>query len=102
MAIRLIRVFAYPVAEKYPPIGDYGLIGDGQSAALVSRLGSIDWCCLPRFDSGSSFGRILDWEKGGHFSVTPRTGAAEPNVSRAYRGATMVLETRFEVGGGEA
>jgi GH15 family glucan-1,4-alpha-glucosidase len=90
------------VAEKYPPIGDYGLIGDGQSVALVSRSGSIDWCCLPRFDSGSCFGRILDWEKGGHFSVTPRTGGGEPNVSRSYRGATMVLETRFEVGGGEA
>jgi GH15 family glucan-1,4-alpha-glucosidase len=90
------------VQEKYPPIAGYGLIGDGQSAALVSRAGSIDWCCLPRFDSGSCFGRILDWEKGGHFSVTPVRGSSEPTVSRGYRGDTMVLETRFEGEDGEA
>src|SRR3954447_11355839 len=87
--------------SSYPPIADYGLIGDGQSAALVSRGGSIDWCCLPRFDSGSCFGRLLDWKRGGHFSIVPVEGA-QANIHRSYRGDTMVLETRFRVEGGEA
>jgi GH15 family glucan-1,4-alpha-glucosidase len=90
------------VGQKYPPIADYGLIGDGQSAALVSRSGSIDWCCLPRFDSGSCFGRLLDWERGGHFSINPVESAREANVHRTYRDETMVLETQFRVEGGEA
>jgi GH15 family glucan-1,4-alpha-glucosidase len=88
--------------DAYPPIADYGLIGDGQSAALVSRHGSIDWCCLPRFDSGSCFGRLLDWERGGHFAIAPAEGAGEARVHRTYRGQTMVLETSFRVEGGEA
>ena len=90
-----------PVNEKYPPIADYALIGDGQSAALVSGQGSIDWCCLPRFDSGSCFGRLLDWERGGHFSIAPK-GSTEPSVHRRYLDNTMVLETRFQAEGGEA
>jgi GH15 family glucan-1,4-alpha-glucosidase len=90
------------VTQEYPPIADYGLIGDGQSAALVSRHGSIDWCCLPRFDSGSCFGRLLDWERGGHFSIAPVNGLREASIHRSYRGDTMVLETRFRVEGGEA
>ena len=60
--------------DHYPPIGDYALIGDCHSAALVSRRGSIDWCCLPRFDSGSAFGRLLDWDRGGHCSIAPTGG----------------------------
>jgi GH15 family glucan-1,4-alpha-glucosidase len=90
------------VTAKYPPIADYGLIGDGQSAALVSSVGSIDWCCLPRFDSGSCFGRLLDWERGGYFSIAPVKAAGEAKVHRDYRGDTMVLETHFRVEGGEA
>ena len=88
--------------EKYSPIADYGLIGDGQSAALVSRHGSIDWCCLPRFDSGSCFGRLLDAERGGHFSIAPVESVRESRIHRGYRADTMVLETRFRVEGGEA
>src|SRR5436190_17822551 len=88
--------------SSYPPIADYGLIGDGQSAALVSRGGSIDWCCLPRFDSGSCFGRLLDWERGGHYSIAPVKGGREASIHRSYLGDTMVLETRFRVEGGEA
>jgi GH15 family glucan-1,4-alpha-glucosidase len=90
------------VPEKYPPIADYGLIGDGQSAALVSRRGSIDWCCLPRFDSGSCFGRLLDWELGGHFSIAPVERGRGASIHRRYRGDSMVLETVFRVEGGEA
>jgi GH15 family glucan-1,4-alpha-glucosidase len=90
------------VAGKYPPIADYGLIADGQSAALVSRTGSIDWCCLPRFDSGSCFGRILDWEKGGYFEISPVKGSREASIHRTYIGQTLVLESRFRVEGGEA
>jgi GH15 family glucan-1,4-alpha-glucosidase len=90
------------VTEEYPPIADYGLLGDGQTAALVSRGGSIDWCCMPRFDSGSCFGRLLDTERGGYFSIAPVEQTREASIHRTYRGETLVLETRFRVEGGEA
>jgi GH15 family glucan-1,4-alpha-glucosidase len=85
--------------QPYPPISDYGLIGDMHSCALVSRDGSIDWCCLPRFDSPSVFGRILDWGKGGYFRLAP---AGVRSVSRRYLPNTNVLETTFETDGGRA
>jgi GH15 family glucan-1,4-alpha-glucosidase len=86
--------------EPYPPINDYALIGDGHSAALVSRSGSIDWCCMPRMDDASIFGRLLDWEEGGHCTIQPD----EPDVdtSRTYLGDTMVLETTFRCASGSA
>src|SRR3954471_7463798 len=83
-------------------LAGYGLISDCHTAALVSRTGSIDWCCLPRFDSGACFGRILDWEKGGHFSIAPVERARDASIHRTYVGQTLVLETRFRVEGGEA
>ncbi len=58
------------MTEQAPSISGYGLIGDCHSGALVSCEGSIDWCCLPRFDSGSCFGRLLDRERGGFCTVS--------------------------------
>ncbi len=77
-----------------PPasINDYGLLSDCQGSALVSREGSIDWACTPRFDSPSMFARILD-PAAGHWRIGP-TG--EASMSRAYLPATMVLRTRFD------
>ena len=86
--------------DRYPPIEDYGLIGDCHSLALVSRCGSIDWCCMPRLDSPSCFGRLLDWEKGGHFLIAP--AAEEWESERAYLGDSLVLETRLTTATGEA
>ena len=86
-------------ASEYPPIGDYALIGDCHSAALVSRQGSIDWCCLPRFDSDSCFGRMLDWNNGGYFQICP---AARFTSRREYIEKSLVLVTTFRAGSAEA
>ncbi len=78
------------------PIADYGLLADCNSAALVARDGSIDWLCMPRYDSGSVFGRILDPEAG-HWSIRP----AEAFTSeRRYLPGTLVIETTFTTDGG--
>ena len=88
-----------PGNSPYPPISDYALIADSNSAALVSRGGSIDWCCIQRIDSGSCFGRLLDWERGGFCSISPIEGIE--TVSRRYIDNTLVLETTFHTSGGE-
>ncbi len=85
--------------SPYPPIGDYGYIADCHSSALVSRSGSIDWCCMPRLDSGSCFGRLLDWQKGGYCQIHP-TGRYR--TSRRYLEDTLILETTFRTHKGEA
>jgi GH15 family glucan-1,4-alpha-glucosidase len=79
------------------PIEDYALIGNMISAALVSRTGSIDWLCLPRFDSAAAFAALLGTRENGHWSLEP---IAEYRTSRAYVRDTAVLETRFETESG--
>ena len=71
---------------------DYGIIGNCKTAALISREGSIDWCCFPRFDSPSVFAKLLDEEKGGHFSLTP---VHAYTASQSYVAETNVLKTSF-------
>jgi GH15 family glucan-1,4-alpha-glucosidase len=80
------------------PIADYALLSDRHSAALVSRDGSVDWLCLPRFDSPAVFARLLDADAG-HWSIRP----SRPfSVTRRYLDRTMVLETRFQADTGVA
>jgi GH15 family glucan-1,4-alpha-glucosidase len=76
----------------YPPIKDYAAIGDCGSIALISKEGSLDWLCWPRFDSPSLFGALLDSGKGGRFRICPE-GSFE--TTRRYIDNTNVLETRF-------
>jgi GH15 family glucan-1,4-alpha-glucosidase len=85
--------------SRYPPIGDYGFIADCHSVALISRSGSIDWCCMPRVDSGSCFGRLIDWEKGGYCQIVP---VRDYRTSRRYVPDSLVLETTFQTETGTA
>jgi len=83
-------------ASMSRPIGDYALLSDCQGAALVSREGSIDWACLPRFDSPALFSRLLD-PGAGHWRIAPE----EPTqVERSYLADTMVLRTEFRTASG--
>jgi GH15 family glucan-1,4-alpha-glucosidase len=79
-------------AERYAPISDYALIGCTRSAALVSKSGSIDGLCWPRFDSPSIFARILDADRGGHFSIRP---SIPFQVARRYVDGSNVLDNTF-------
>ena len=83
----------------YKPIEDYGVIGDLHTVALVGIDGSIDWCCLPHFDSPSVFGAILDDEKGGYFKIT---AVSAERCKQLYLPDTNVLITRFYCAGGIA
>ena len=85
-------------ASGFRPIADYGLLADCTSSALVDRDGSLDWLCLPHYDSPAVFARILDPEAG-HWSITP----AGPSTSvRRYLPGTLVLETTFTTRSGSA
>jgi GH15 family glucan-1,4-alpha-glucosidase len=78
--------------HPYPPIADYAFISNCQSAALISREGSVDWCCFQRFDARPCFSRLLDWRRGGHFRISP---ADEYQATRRYLPGTNILETTF-------
>jgi GH15 family glucan-1,4-alpha-glucosidase len=80
------------------PISEYALLSDSHTAALVSRGGSVDWLCFPRFDSPAIFGRLLD-DTAGHWTIRP---AGEARVSRQYVERALVLQTCFETAGGKA
>ena len=77
-----------------PAIEDYALLGNLQTAALVSREGSIDWCCLPRFDSGACFAAILGSSQDGRWLLAPTSNTER--VSRRYRHDTLILESLVE------
>ncbi|CAM5324859.1 hypothetical protein SCALM49S_05374 [Streptomyces californicus] len=80
-----------------PRIEDYALIGDLQTAALVGRNGSVDWLCLPRFDSGACFAALLGTEENGHWRIAPQgTGPSDVCTRRAYVKDSLVLETYWE------
>ena len=74
------------------PIEDYALVGDRRTAALVGRNGSVDWLCLPRFDSSACFAALLGDESNGHWQLEPE---GEYDVTRTYLGDTALLETTF-------
>ncbi len=80
-------------------IEDYGIIGDCRAAALVSRSGSIDWLCWPRFDKSSIFAALLDRDRGGHWSITP---VVLDRIERQYLPDSNVLQTRFSSSTGTA
>jgi GH15 family glucan-1,4-alpha-glucosidase len=80
-------------------IEDYGLIGDCESAALVSKDGSIDWLCWPRFDSGACFAALLGDTGNGRWRIAPAAG--DVRITRRYRPNTLILETNFVAADGE-
>ena len=83
----------------YPPIHEYALVGDCRTGALISSRGSIDWLCLPRFDSPSCFNRLLDWNHGGYCAIHPNNFF---RTRRWYRPNTAVLTTEFLTADGRA
>jgi GH15 family glucan-1,4-alpha-glucosidase len=86
-----------PNGSASVPIEDYALLGDRRTAALVSREGSIDWWCVPRFDAGACFAALLGGPEHGRFLVAPREPA---QTTRRYRPGTMVLETEHVTASG--
>jgi pentatricopeptide repeat protein len=79
--------------RRYPPIADHGLVGDLQTAALISSDGVVDWLCFPRFDGPSVFAALLDHDRGGHFAITVE--GPEVTVRQLYLADTALLITRF-------
>ena len=78
-------------------IEDYAIIGDMQSAALVCTDGSIDWLCLPRFDSPACFAALLGDDGNGNWRIAPAAGG---EATRQYQGDTLILQTEWQTGTG--
>jgi len=86
------------MSGRRPEIGDYGFVSDCHSAALIDRTGSVDWWCVPRFDSPSVFGRLLGPDAG-HWTLRP---AGRFEVQRSYEPDSLVLRTVYTTSSGEA
>jgi alpha,alpha-trehalase len=84
---------------SYQPINSYGVIGDCHSMVLIAQNGSVDWGCLPDFDSPAIFCRLLDAERGGYFQIAPTDSSIEG--SQRYLRDSNVLQTRFNSAAGE-
>src|SRR5271157_2957631 len=82
------------LSAAYQPIEDYAVIGDLYTVALIGKNGSIDWCCLPDFDSPSVFGALLDAQKGGFFRIAPHDTPGT-QYRQLYVPETNILITRF-------
>src|SRR5256886_8840519 len=82
---------------SFLPVGDYGVIGDLHTAALVGRNGSIDWLCAPRFDSPSVFAALLDQVRGGRWCIAPTVPAT---TEHRYLPGTNILVTTFRIESG--
>jgi GH15 family glucan-1,4-alpha-glucosidase len=80
-------------------IGDYAIIGDTRTAALVSKHGSIDWMCIPRFDGEAVFGRLIDWDGGGSFSISLDE---TKEIERSYAEESAILQTTITTSTGRA
>ncbi|MBL1105399.1 glycoside hydrolase family 15 protein [Streptomyces sp. 5-8] len=87
--------------NRYPPIAEHGMVGDLQTAALVSSDGTVDWWCTPRFDSPSVFASLLDGERGGHYRLAVELPDGDDmTVRQLYLSDTAILVTRFMASGG--
>ena len=82
------------------PLEDYGLIGDGETGCLVSRTGSIDWLCWPRFDSDACFAALLGKPEHGCWSFTSADNIPVTAIRRSYQPDTLILETEIRAGNG--
>lgn len=86
--------------QGYPAIASYGFLSDCSASALVSLDGAVDWCCLPRMSDDPSFGRLLDWQRGGHCLLAPDP-ARVTRIERDYEPDTLVLRTHYATETGE-